>query len=345
MTADERRLTDLVQDAAEMIEPTDRLTAIQARAAAETVRQRKRAWLVTGGASLATAAAVATVALVSGLPGVDRSGQPDPADSPSVSTPTALPSATESTKPDPGPGVAVPVYYVGDTPLGPRLYREFHRVDEADPVVAAAREASDGTPEDPDYRTLWPSDLVTSVETSPDGEYAVYLAGAAGESMSSGLSPAEAELAIQALVYTIQGAGGSTDPVRFYADSRPLTKVLGVETGGAVTRAPQLDVLALVNVTTPEQGSTLIPGTITASGVASSFEATVPWEILDATGNQVLQGFATAEGWAERLYPWETEIDVSGLAPGDYVFVARTDDPSAGEGPGAFEDTKDFTLD
>ena len=344
MTADERRLTDLVQDAAEMIEPTDRLAAIQARAAAETARQRTRAWLVAGGASLATAAAVATVALVGGLPGVDRAGQPDPADPPSVSTPTALPSATESTKPDPGPGVAVPVYYVGDTPLGPRLYREFHRGDDADLLLAAAREATDGAPADPDYRTLWPGDLVTSVEASPDGEYSVSLQGQAVESLPPGMTPEEAQLAIQALVYTIQGAGGSTDPVRFYAAGRPLIQLMGVDVGDAVTRAPQLDVLALVNVTTPEQGSTLIPGTITASGVASAFEATVPWEILDATGNQVLQGFATAEGWAERLYPWETEIDVSGLTPGDYVFVARTDDPSAGKGPGAFEDTKEFTI-
>ena len=59
----------------------------------------------------------------------------------------------------------------------------------------------------------------------------------------------------------------------------------------------------------------------------------------------VLEGFATAEGWMDKLYPWEAEIDISTLAPGDYTFVARTDDPSGGaEGAGPHEDTKDFTL-
>jgi hypothetical protein len=78
--------------------------------------------------------------------------------------------------------------------------------------------------------------------------------------------------------------------------------------------------------------------------VASSFEATVPWQILDAGGTEVLEGFATAEGWMERLYPWETTIDVSGLPAGEYVFRAQTDDPSDGEGGGPTEDTKSFTI-
>ena len=109
-----------------------------------------------------------------------------------------------------------------------------------------------------------------------------------------------------------------------------------------MTNAPQLEVLALVNVTTPEEGAT-VSGTFTASGVASSFEATVPWEIRQGE-TVVMKGFATAEGWMDKLYPWETEVDVSGLAPGDYTFVAMTDDPSGGEGFGPTEDTKAITV-
>jgi hypothetical protein len=105
-----------------------------------------------------------------------------------------------------------------------------------------------------------------------------------------------------------------------------------------------LDVLSLVNVTSPEQGAVVTGDTLAASGVASSFEANVPWEIRQGD-KVVLDGFATAEGWMDKLYPWETSIDVSGLEPGDYTFVARTDDPSGGaEGSGPHEDTKDFTL-
>jgi hypothetical protein len=78
--------------------------------------------------------------------------------------------------------------------------------------------------------------------------------------------------------------------------------------------------------------------------VASSFEATVPWEIT--LGDEVLlEGFATAEGWMDKLYPWETSIDVSSLEPGTYRFTARTDDPSGGaEGAGPDEDSKEFIL-
>jgi hypothetical protein len=35
---------------------------------------------------------------------------------------------------------------------------------------------------------------------------------------------------------------------------------------------------------------------------------------------------------------------VSGLAPGTYSFVALTDDPSGGEGPGPTEDSKTIIV-
>jgi hypothetical protein len=47
----------------------------------------------------------------------------------------------------------------------------------------------------------------------------------------------------------------------------------------------------------------------------------------------------------DRLYPWETEIDVSDLEPGTYTFAAMTDDPSGGaEGPGATTDTRTIVV-
>ena len=36
--------------------------------------------------------------------------------------------------------------------------------------------------------------------------------------------------------------------------------------------------------------------TFKATGEASSFEATVPWQVRDEAGETVLDGFATAEG-------------------------------------------------
>ena len=46
----------------------------------------------------------------------------------------------------------------------------------------------------------------------------------------------------------------------------------------------------------------------------------------------------------DKLYPWTAEVDVSGLAPGTYTFVAMTDDPSGGEGAGPTEDTKTIVV-
>ena len=47
----------------------------------------------------------------------------------------------------------------------------------------------------------------------------------------------------------------------------------------------------------------------------------------------------------DKLYPWETAVDVSGLAPGTYTFVALTDDPSGGaEGAGPTYDTRTIVV-
>ena len=86
-------------------------------------------------------------------------------------------------------------------------------------------------------------------------------------------------------------------------------------------------------------------GSFVARGRANSFEATVPWQIRRGTDEPVAEGFATAEGTGDRLYRWETEVDVSDLAAGTYTFVAMTDDPSGGtEGFGPFTDTRTIIV-
>jgi hypothetical protein len=80
-----------------------------------------------------------------------------------------------------------------------------------------------------------------------------------------------------------------------------------------------------------------------ARGRASSFEATVPWEIRDGD-TVVTEGFATALGTGDRLFAWEAEVDLTGIAPGEYTFVAMTDDPSNGEGAEPFVDTRTIVV-
>ncbi|WP_104105813.1 Gmad2 immunoglobulin-like domain-containing protein [Nocardioides sp. 616] len=270
------------------------------------------------------------------------------AQDPSVSSsPTPAPAETADPEAE-GPATSVPaerttvgVYFVGDAPSGPRLFREFRSVSADDPLAEAAALLTSGDVLDPDYRTLLPRGSFGSVRTS-DGLLVVELADGAWVKRPRGMSRAHAELAVQQLLHTLQAVIQARAPMTVLLGGEPST-LLGVPTAGGVTNADPLEVLGLVNVTSPEQDSRL-SGSLRASGVASSPEANVPWEIRRGQ-DVVLSGFATAQGWMDKLYPWQTEeIDLSGLAPGRYTFVASTDDPSDGEGHGPTTDSKDFTL-
>lgn len=280
----------------------------------------------------------------------DSAGPTDPADP--GDSPTE--SATEAPDGEPDPSDAagepggeggtavVPVYFVGDTPFGPRLYREFHEVDGVSALAEAASLLTSGAADDPDYGTLLSGVKVQTVEAS-DGEIVVTLREDSPLTAGKGTSSAEARLAVQSLVYTLQGVAQDRAPVVVrLADGSPAD-LYGQPTGKGVTAAKPLDVLALVSLTTPTEGQA-VSGTLKVEGVASSFEATVPWQVLDGSGKAVLDGFATAEQFGDRLYPFSTSVDVSSLDPGTYTFVARTDDPSDGEGPGPYEDTRTFRV-
>ncbi|MBM7519759.1 Gmad2 immunoglobulin-like domain-containing protein [Nocardioides nitrophenolicus] len=288
---------------------------------------------------LTAAGAVLALGLLAGCGDDEPAARPTP--SPATSDVATESSSTPPTASPSDQASAVPAYYVGETPQGDRLYREFLQVAGADRLVATAAAITSGDPVDPDYRTLWPKGRFASVEKTAD---AIVVALPDDTWVSAGsLKPAQARLAVQQLVYSLQGAAGARLPVRVTLDGEPAATLLGVPVGDGLSAAPELDVLALVNVTEPAEG-TAVSGSFTATGRSSSFEATVAWEIQDADGKVVLEGSAMAEGWIDKLYPWTTEVDVSELPPGDYTFVARTDDPSGGEGGGPTEDTKRITI-
>lgn len=289
--------------------------------------------------TLATVGAVLALGVLAGCGDDEPSAEPTPSATPTSDSPTATTAPPTGTPSD--DSAAVPAYYVGETPQGDRLYREFVQVTGVDPLVAAAAAVTSGDPVDPDYRTLWPKGRFAAVTKTADAIVAQLADDAWLEAGS--LDAEQARLAVQQLVYSLQGAAGERLPVRVTHDGAPAATLLGVDVGDGLAEAPELDVMALVNVTEPAEGTT-VGDTFTATGRASSFEATVPWEIQDDSGTVVLEGFATAEGWIEKLYPWSTEVDVSELPAGTYTFIARTDDPSDGEGGGPTEDTKQITV-
>lgn len=237
----------------------------------------------------------------------------------------------------------VPVYFVGDTErAGPRLYREFQRVD-GDPLVAAAGLLTAGDSLDPDYLTLFPGGTFGAVSYDA-GQLVATLEDDGWTTRAPGMSRAEARVAVQSLVYTLQGVQQERLPVVVEDRGGSPTTLFGIDTSGGVQAAPALDVLSHVNLTSPEEGTVVDDGSLEVSGVGNSFEANLGWEVRQ-DDQVVADGFATLEGWMEeRLFPFETSVDVSGLEPGEYTFWVTTDDPSGGEGIGAMTDDRAFTI-
>ena len=290
-------LADLLHDAVDEIEPADRIDAIRARTAAAPTHAA-RPWLyAAAGVVVATAATVAAFAVL------DDSTPPDHG---------SMVMPTEDT-------FVVPAYFVGTTPRGERLFREYDEATGTNPLQAALdriqRPASD-----PDYTTGWTHGSFGSV-TVGGGVIRVELG-------SADVQPGS--LAVQQVVYTLQAAVGERLPVVF-------------SDGQEVTARPQTEVLSQVMVNDPTEGLA-VGAAFTARGAANSFEANVPWQILDANDAVVKSGFATAAGWGDRLYPWSVHIDVRGLPAGFYTFVVSQDDPSGGEGAGPDSDTRTIIV-
>jgi hypothetical protein len=292
----------------------------------------------------ALAALLATTVVVLGACGADADPQAsDPGEQPTHSgkpskapSPTADPSASQSDGGTPST-VAVPLYFVGDTPQGPRLFREFQQVEADNPVDEALAILTAGAADDPDYSTLLDGISLKAGTTDED-----MLVEVSGSTSTDGMPAKSAKLAVQQVVFTVQGILQDRVPISFVTPDGASTSFYGLSAPAGGFGQDQ-DALALVNVTEPEERSS--PGdTFTASGVANSFEATVPWEIRDERGKKVLHGFSTADGWGDKLYPWQAQVDVSSLAPGTYSFVAMTDDASGGEGGGPTEDSKTIIV-
>jgi hypothetical protein len=338
------RLADLLSDAVSDVEPGERLDQIRTRTKASPMSSRRPWLLAVGGAVVATAAVITAIALATGG-STPPSTEPGPATTPpSVAVDT--PSPSDASPSPAGETFAAGIYYVGDTPVGPRLYREFARVPADGGRLMAALEQATRTPRDPDYRTLWPEGSFASASfdgIGADGQYSVTIADPALRDHPEAMTEDEARMAVEAVIYTLQAAGQARAPVQFYLAGNPVDQVYGVPTSEALSNGPVLDTLSHVSLTTPEEGAVVRGDTLEVTGVASSFEANVVARLQRYEGTEVMaQVPFTAEGWmGEKLFPFSGEIDISGVPAGRYILMVMTDDPSGGaEGNGAFTDTR-----
>ncbi|WP_177180391.1 GerMN domain-containing protein [Pedococcus cremeus] len=214
----------------------------------------------------------------------------------SASSPSST-SSTSSSAPAAGQAT-VPVYYVVDVPgVGPRLYREFHRVTRTgDTVTTALTEMVTGRAVDPDYRTLWPSSTkVVSVNRTGPATLAVDLSRWA-TNLGSGFEAA----AVQQLVYTATAADPSVTRVQVTVNRRvPPSGHLDLSAPQA--RAPALDTVANVWILAPEQGAT-VSSPVVVRVYGTGFEGNVPLrvfrggtEVASTALTTMMGGFATAQ--------------------------------------------------
>ena len=377
---DQARLRALLEDAVADVQPSPALDRIRARTKVTPMRHTRPWLLVTAGAVAATAATIAAVSLVDGRsPQADRDSGPvaatttaDPTDAVTAepsdgATPTEDPTPTPteaptdsagpsaSAEPDPGATATLPVYFVGDTPTGPRLFREFVATppgtagDSEARLAAALQLAVAGDASDPDYRSDWSAVGGSELTITADDEIGASSFGgilikirdaAQVAEQPAGMSEDAARLAVQQLVYTAQAVAQVRAPIAF-ADhtGRPLRTVLGLDVWDGVKVAPALEVQAPVWVISPQDGE-VVGRTFTVEGRGAFFEANVSWQLLDAAGTVVEEGFATARECC-TLSPYSFEVTAE---PGDYVLRVYSADVSGGEGPGEPEDTKRITV-
>jgi hypothetical protein len=337
---DDERIRRLLDEAVSDVEPRDALDSIHARTKVSPMRS-KRSWIL-GGAVVATAATVAAVAMLSnGTPEQRNDVGPAATASPSPTedaTPTEEPTETQTPEPT---MEAVPVYYVGDTSRGVRLYREFHRVDTGgDKVSAAANEAVSTAPTDPDYRTDWPQGTTAAqVDAPPSDVITIDVRGADTLRGRSGLNEEQAQMAIEQLVYTAQAATQSRSPVQLLLNGGRTDTLLGVPVSEPLAQGDAMDVLAQVWIIEPGEGAD-VSTPFEVSGLAAAFEATVLWELRQG-GDVVKDGFTTAEECC-KMAPYS--FTVKGVPAGEYTLVVTDNDPSGGEGLGVWEDTKQITV-
>ena len=340
---DDERMRRLLDEAVSDVEPREALDAIHARTKVSSM-QSKRSWLLGAGAAVvATAATLVVVTVLS--------------DSPTGNGEDAAPATSASPKPDKSPTrgesspsptqeaqqQAVPVYYVGDTTRGPRLYREFHRLATSDPLTTALEEAVATTPDDPDYRTPWPAGTTVAAASYDGDVITVSLGGTEADRLRerpAGMSADEAAAAVEQLIYTAQAALQQGRPgVQLLLDGQRTDMVLGQPASEPLAQGDAIDVLAQVWITTPAEGAE-VSTPFEVSGLAAAFEATVLWELRDGD-TVVADGFTTAEECC-TMAPYT--FRVKNVPAGEYTLVVTDNDPSGGEGLGVWEDTKQVTV-
>jgi hypothetical protein len=185
------------------------------------------------------------------------------------------------------------------------------------------------------YERLWAGVTLAGVDVGEADRITVRLSGPAT------VPQEDAGLAVQQLVWTAQAAAGQGNvPVRFVLEDGSATVAGDLSASADYLRptdeAEVAGLLAPLWVDDPARGEVLPAGSaITVKGQASTFEATLSWQLLggatgDPGGTVVHDGFATASAGAPAR--GEFTFTLPPLPAGSYtirVFEVSMQDGSA----------------
>ena len=314
-------LSQALNEEAAMVQ-TDPSALHEIQQRTQTPSHPRRPWIYAGvGAAAATAAVLVGVAVL-GDHTQDSSGGP---------ASTGKPTATSAVQ---NPPVNVTVTYLGAAGNGYRLVTERHSVE---PMPGSAteplsvKEFLSGKPADSDYSTGWPSGLVA---TEIAGAH-ISLSGPVGalDQAGSPYTAEQASMAVQALFRNAGGQPGDTGTITY--NGVKLADVFGVQL--PIKLASDDETRAWISIDNVTDGETLTnPVSVIVSG--NVFEGNVNWQLLDATGAKVDEGFVTTTmgQWAQA------SIDLGTLDPGTYTI--RCLEYSAQNGKPGNVDDKTFTV-
>lgn len=184
----------------------------------------------------------------------------------------------------------VPVYWLGGTGGGTYLFREYRVLPAGgDSVSTAVSAMMSAKPLDPDYYTPWrPASSVGSAI----GDNNTVTVDISSDAFGAQLSPDQADLAVQQLVYTATGAAANAGLIPTDQQSRVIILVDGhtqyrafgqVTLGDPMSR--KIERAAPVWVLDPQDGTVVTGSSVRASGRATSVVGSVDWEIGRATND------------------------------------------------------------
>ncbi len=325
----ERHLGETLHHAADTISPPDRLSQIRAAVHPGTPAVRVRRSLRWRSTALVAGAVAATIvaAALGGRHLVSGPNHPP------------LPVASHST--EAFGDIALPVYYAARTDVGPQLAREFHHGPDTGRLQAALQQLM-ADPQDGDYDTWVPQDMVASAQ-STDGRITVELTDQRWTERPTSMSLPEARVAGLQIVYTVRAVEERGKlPVAFTVDGAPVSTVLGVSVTD-LTGTADREALVPINLTLPETGDS-VDARVVVRGRGLDLERGWAWTITDAAHREVLADTVAVPDAPSGFSEFDTDVDVSRLAPGDYEIAVRITTQSTGEGLEHYADTKQFQI-